>query len=100
MPALTDAESRVMDAYVAVLRRLSSVNPAQTTGTYTALRAAQALVSESRALRDALALMFERNEKEIHARTMAKALESLEGDRLLQRLSPPRDGGAPPDAAP
>ncbi|WP_330461221.1 hypothetical protein [Streptomyces sp. NBC_00820] len=98
MPALTDAESRVMDAYVAVLKRLSSVNPAQTTGTYTALRAAQALVSEARALRDALSLMFERHEKEIHVRTMAKALETLEGDRLLHRLSPPQDGTEPPDA--
>ncbi|MFD0029665.1 hypothetical protein ACWGDS_02850 [Streptomyces sp. NPDC055059] len=56
-----------------------------------ALRAAQALVSEARELRDALSLMFERHEKEIHARTMAKALECLEGDRLLHRLGPPGD---------
>ncbi|MEU2714547.1 hypothetical protein [Streptomyces sp. NPDC007205] len=90
IPALTEAESRVVDAYLAVLKRLSELNPAQTTGTYTALRAAQALVGETRALRDALSLMFERRQKEIHVRTMAKALESLDAHRFLSRLEPPR----------
>ncbi|GAA5609550.1 hypothetical protein Spla01_00680 [Streptomyces platensis] len=88
IPALTEAESQVVDAYLAVLKRLSGVNPTQTTGTYTALRAAQALVTESRALRDALSLMFERQEKEIHVRTMETALRSLDGDRFQPRLGP------------
>ncbi|MEV6534178.1 hypothetical protein AB0M86_32050 [Streptomyces sp. NPDC051639] len=86
----------MVDSYLTVLKRLSSVNPAQTTGTYTALRAAQALVSEARALRDALSLMFERHEKEIHVRTMAEALQSLDGDRILSRLGP-SGNGLPPD---
>ncbi len=98
VPALTEAESQVVDAYMAVLKRLSGVNPAQTTGTYSALRAAQALVSDARALRDALSLMFERHEKEIHIRTMAKALECLEGDRILPRLGPPTHD-KPPNAS-
>ncbi|GFE19293.1 hypothetical protein Sgleb_73400 [Streptomyces glebosus] len=88
IPALTEAESQVVDAYLAVLKRLSGVNPTQTTGTYTALRAAQALVTETRALRDALSLMFERQEKEIHVRTMETALRSLDGDRFQPRLGP------------
>ncbi|MER7396117.1 hypothetical protein ABT381_11435 [Streptomyces sp. NPDC000151] len=95
IPALTEAESKVVDAYVAVLKRLGDANPTQTKGTYTALRAAQALVSETRALRDALSLMFERQEKEIHVRTMAKALQSLDGDRFLPRLGSPGDGASP-----
>ncbi|TVL91471.1 hypothetical protein [Streptomyces sp. SAJ15] len=95
VPALTEAEGQVVDAYLAVLKRLSSVNPTQTTGTYTALRAAQALVSETRALRDALSLMFERHEKEIHVRTMTEALQSLDGDRFLPRLGPSGEGVPP-----
>jgi hypothetical protein len=99
IPALTEAESQVVDAYMAVLKRLGSVNPARTTGTYTALRAAQALASEARGLRDALSLMFDRQEKGIHVRTMAKALECLEGDRILRRLGPPQDGRTLPDSS-
>lgn len=95
IPALTEAESQVIDSYLAVLKRLHSVNPTQTTGTYTALRAAQALVGEARALRDALATMFERRESEIHVRTMAKALRSLDGDRFLPRLGPAGEGAPP-----
>ncbi|MER6027343.1 hypothetical protein [Streptomyces sp. NPDC001851] len=90
IPALTEAESQVIDAYLATLKRLSELNPTQVTGTYTALRAAQALVAETRALRDALSLMFERQQTEIHVRTMAKALESLDAHRFLARLQPPR----------
>ncbi|MFF8833380.1 hypothetical protein [Streptomyces sp. NPDC015131] len=92
IPALTEAESQVVDAYLAVLKRLHSVNPTRTTGTYTALRAAQALVSEARALRDALTTMFDRRESEIHVRTMARALRSLDGDRFLPRLGPSGEG--------
>ncbi|MFF2501820.1 hypothetical protein ACFVTY_00275 [Streptomyces sp. NPDC058067] len=80
---------------MAVLKRLTSINPTQTTGTYTTLRAAQALVSDARALRDGLSLMFERQEKEIHIRTMAKALQCLESDRILLRLGPPAEDTPP-----
>ncbi|MEU7277493.1 hypothetical protein AB0A69_01670 [Streptomyces sp. NPDC045431] len=89
IPALTEAESRVVDAYLAALKRLGGANPSRTTETYTALRAAQALVAEARALRDGLSAMYERQEKEIHVRTMARAVRALDGDRLLQRLRPP-----------
>ncbi|MFI0262367.1 hypothetical protein ACH4OW_25370 [Streptomyces sp. NPDC017056] len=92
LPALTRAEGEVVDSYLAVLDLLGRINPARGTDTYGALRAAQALVGKSRALRDALALMHDRGESELHAGALAQALRVLDGERRAGLISvpPPR----------
>ncbi|WP_290864002.1 hypothetical protein [Hamadaea sp.] len=87
MPALTRAEADVVDAYVAVLASLARVNPARQDETYGALRAAQALVSQATALRDALALMFQRGETTVHSSTLVRALLILDAEKSIDRLS-------------
>jgi hypothetical protein len=89
LPALTRAECQVVDAYLEVLDVLGRVNPARGEHTYGALRAAQALPVKAAALRDALALMHERGEAEMHSATLATALRVLDGERRSSRVTVP-----------
>jgi hypothetical protein len=86
MPALTRAEADVIDSYSAILEHLARINPARQDETYGALRAAQALVTEATALRDALTLMFERGEAVFHSTTLVRALRVLDADKRIGRL--------------
>ncbi|MEU2823386.1 MULTISPECIES: hypothetical protein [unclassified Streptomyces] len=89
LPALTRAEGEFIDCYLAVLDQVGRINPARGSDTYSALRAAQALASGAAALRDALALMHERGERQIHATTLARALRMLDGERRAGRVAMP-----------
>lgn len=89
LPALTRAEGEFIDRYLEVLDQLGRINPARGSDTYGALRAAQALASHSVALRDALALMHERGETQIHSGTLTRALRVLDGERRAGRVTVP-----------
>jgi len=89
LPALTRAECELLDRYLEVVDLLGRINPARSGHTYGGLRAAQALVSKATALRDALALMHQRGESEVHATTLAHALRVLDGERRTQRVTVP-----------
>ncbi|MGC9407973.1 hypothetical protein [Streptomyces sp. DZ1-3] len=89
LPALTRAEAELIDRYLDVVDLLGRVNPARDGDTYRGLRAAQALVAKTAALRDALELMHARGETELHASTLARALRVLDGDRRTGRLTLP-----------
>ena len=90
MPALTDAECSVIDHYLAVVDLLARINPARSRGhTYTALRAAQSLATEARDLLEALELMWERGEREVHVATLTQALRALDGERRASRVTIP-----------
>ncbi|MCK8436937.1 hypothetical protein G3I77_29230 [Streptomyces sp. D2-8] len=89
LPALTRAEAELIDRYLEVVDLLGRINPAQDGDTYRGLRAAQALVGKATALRDALALMHQRGETELHAGTLARALRVLDGERRTARLTLP-----------
>ncbi|MER6917000.1 hypothetical protein ABT354_35595 [Streptomyces sp. NPDC000594] len=89
LPALTRAEGELIDAYLSAADLLGRINPARATHTYGALRAAQALVSQATALREALDLMHRRGESEVHAATLARALRVLDGERRTLRVSLP-----------
>ncbi|MFB7630959.1 hypothetical protein ACFC0M_08425 [Streptomyces sp. NPDC056149] len=92
LPALTRAEGRLVDCYLEVLDLLGRINPARGTTTYQGLRAAQALVSKSTELREALALMHDRGESELHSATLGRALRVLDGERRARRVTvPPRE---------
>ncbi|MGH4034995.1 hypothetical protein ACQB60_39445 [Actinomycetota bacterium Odt1-20B] len=94
LPALTRAEGELIDRYLEAVDLLGRINPARSTTTYGGLRAAQALVSKATQLRDALALMHQRGESEVHATTLAQALRVLDGERRSQRVTvPPQSGG-------
>ncbi|MGP3982979.1 hypothetical protein [Streptomyces sp. KR80] len=89
LPALTRAESDLVDRYLEVLDLLGRINPARAADTYGGLRAAQALVGKASALRDALAVMHERGESRLHAGTLARALRVLDGERRAERVTLP-----------
>lgn len=89
LPALTRAEGALLDGYLATLDLLGRVNPARGRDTYSALRAAQALVTRSAELRDALTAMHERGESELHAVTLARALRVLDGEQRAARVGLP-----------
>ncbi|MEK8169644.1 hypothetical protein NKH77_07135 [Streptomyces sp. M19] len=91
LPALTRAEGAVVDRYLEVLDLLGRINPVRGRDTYTALRAAQALPGRTAALRDALALMHERGESELHAEVLTRALRVLDGERRAGRITVPPD---------
>lgn len=93
LPALTCAEGELIDSYLDVVDLLGRINPARSTHTYGALRAAQALVGRASALRDALTLMQLRGESEVHPATLGQALRVLDGDRRTRRatLPPPTE---------
>ncbi|GHE24378.1 hypothetical protein [Streptomyces thermodiastaticus] len=86
LPPLTSAESAFVDRYLAVVDALGRVNPARAQHTYGALRAAQRLVREAEALRDALATMHERGETEVFSATLTQAVRELDGVRRTRRL--------------
>ncbi|MEU9667616.1 hypothetical protein AB0J81_34325 [Streptomyces bobili] len=89
LPALTRAEAELIDRYLEVVDLLGRINPARHGDTYGGLRAAQALVSRATALRDALTLMHQRGESELHAPTLARALRVLDGERRTARVTMP-----------
>ncbi|MBO1332388.1 hypothetical protein [Streptomyces sp. VRA16 Mangrove soil] len=89
LPALTRAECEFVDSYLEVVDLLARINPARGDDTYRGLRAAQALVSRATALRDALTLMHQRGESEVHAATLTRALRVLDGERRTQRVTLP-----------
>ncbi|QKW10588.1 hypothetical protein HUT18_01885 [Streptomyces sp. NA04227] len=92
LPALTRAEGELIDRYLEAVDQLGRINPARGDNTYAALRAAQALASKAAALRDALTLMHQRGERELHSRTLARALRILDGERRAARVTlPPAD---------
>jgi hypothetical protein len=91
MPALTDAECSLVDHYLAVVDLVARINPARGTGhAYGCLRAAQSLATEARALLEALELMWERGEREIHVPTLTQALRALDGERRANRVTIPQ----------
>ncbi|BCK66505.1 hypothetical protein CP981_35410 [Streptomyces platensis] len=89
LPALTRAEGDLIDRYLEVLDLLGRINPARGGDTYTGLRAAQALVGKAAGLRDALTLMHDRGESELHRETLARALRVLEGERRAGLVTMP-----------
>jgi len=89
LPALTRAESELVDAYLEVVDLLGKINPSRSTHTYGALRAAQALAGRADALLQALTLMHMRGESELHADTLARALRVLDGERRAGRVTVP-----------
>lgn len=91
LPSLTRAEGEFLDRYLEVLDLLGRINPARGDRTYGALRAAQGLTAGARALQDALALMHERGESELHTATLARALRVLDGERRAARVTLPPD---------
>jgi hypothetical protein len=92
VPALTDAECSFVDHYLAVVDLVARVNPARSTGhAYATLRAAQNLAGEARALLDAVELMWERGEREIHGGTLTRALRALDGERRASRVTLPQE---------
>ncbi len=70
-----------MDRYLETVDLLGRINPARCTDTYSALRAAQALVGTANGLREALELMHERGEHEVHGPALVRALQVLDGER-------------------
>ncbi len=95
MPALTGAEGEVIDRYLDVVDLLGRINPARCVDTYSALRAAQALAVRAVALREALELMHERGESELHGATLVRALRVLDGERRTRLPAIPRVGRTP-----
>lgn len=91
LPALTRAEGELIDRYLEAVDLLGRINPARPGGTYRGLRAAQALVRKAVELRDALALMHQRGEMELHGDTLARALRVLDGERRTARVVLPPD---------
>jgi hypothetical protein len=89
LPALTRAEAELIDRYLDVVDLLGRINPALPGDTYRGLRAAQALVGKATALRDALTLMHQRGETDMHAGTLGRALRVLDGERRTARLTLP-----------
>jgi hypothetical protein len=95
LPALTRAEGDLIDSYLGVVDLLGRINPARAENTYRGLRAAQALVHKAAALRDALTLMHERGENELHNATLTTALRVLDGERRSSRVALPPDRPSP-----
>ncbi|MGW1892660.1 hypothetical protein ACWCP6_20850 [Streptomyces sp. NPDC002004] len=89
LPALTRAEAELIDRYLEVVDLLGRINPARAERTYGGLRAAQALVGKATALRDALTLMHQRGESEVHGPTLVRALRVLDGERRAARVTLP-----------
>ncbi|AYN43963.1 hypothetical protein D9753_30710 [Streptomyces dangxiongensis] len=91
LPALTRAEGELIDRYLEAADLLGRVNPARHGDTYHGLRAAQALVRKAAELRDALEVMHQRGETELHGDTLARALRVLDGERRTARVALPPD---------
>ncbi|MEU4153139.1 hypothetical protein [Streptomyces sp. NPDC026659] len=93
LPALTRAEGELIDRYLETAELLGRINPAREEDTYRGLRAAQALVRKATELRDALTLMHQRGETELHGSTLTRALRLLDGERRTARVVLPPDDG-------
>ncbi|GGU45756.1 hypothetical protein [Streptomyces lavendofoliae] len=91
LPALTRAEGAFVDSWLEVVDLVGRAHPARASHTYSALRAAQALVGRATALRDALTSMHERGETDVHAHTLARALRVLDGERRASRVTVPQN---------
>ncbi|MGW1160075.1 hypothetical protein ACWD5Q_15640 [Streptomyces sp. NPDC002513] len=89
LPALTRAEAELIDCYLDIVDLLGRINPGHSGDTYRGLRAAQALASKAAALRDALTVMHQRGEHELHGPTLARALRVLDGERRTARIAVP-----------
>ncbi|MGX1759576.1 hypothetical protein ACWIG5_22135 [Streptomyces lydicus] len=89
LPALTRAEGELIDSYLEVIDLLGRINPARCRGTYSGLRAAQALVGKATRLRDALTVMHQRGESELHCATLTRALRVLDGERRARLVTMP-----------
>ncbi|GAA3029344.1 MULTISPECIES: hypothetical protein [Streptomyces] len=89
LPALTRAEAELIDRYLDVVDLLGRINPVHSGDTYRGLRAAQALAAKAVALRDALTVMHQRGEHELHGTTLARALRVLDGERRTARIAVP-----------
>ncbi|MEW2516927.1 hypothetical protein [Actinacidiphila alni] len=96
LPALTRSEGELIDSYLDVVDLLGRINPSRTTDTYSALRAAQALVSRASALREALTVMHLRGETDLHHATLARALRVLDGERRTGLVALAPEAGAGP----
>ncbi|WP_423218757.1 hypothetical protein [Streptomyces kasugaensis] len=68
-------------------RQRGRSNPARCADTYGGLRAAQAA-----SLRDALTLMHDRGEGELHFATLTRALRALDGERRARLVTVPPPG--------
>lgn len=95
LPALTRSEGELIDCYLEVVDLLGRINPARTTDTYGALRAAQALVGRAVALREALTVMHLRGETELHHATLGRALRVLDGERRSSLAVVPPEAAGP-----
>ncbi|GGS45476.1 hypothetical protein GCM10010156_00060 [Planobispora rosea] len=97
LPALTRAEQDFLHHYLRILELLGRINPASAERTYGSVNAAQALVSEAAKLREALTLMYDRAETEIHREPLVRALRMLGAEDRLRRLClPGPDPGSGP----
>ncbi|MCM2417535.1 MULTISPECIES: hypothetical protein [unclassified Streptomyces] len=89
LPALTRSEGELVDRYLEIVDLLGRINPSRSRDTYGALRAAQALVGRATALREALAVMHDRGETEVHTGTLGRALRVLDGERRASLVTVP-----------
>ncbi|WP_405577463.1 hypothetical protein [Streptomyces sp. NBC_01190] len=94
LPALTRSEGELVDCYLALVDLMGRINPSRTTDTYTALRAAQALVGRAAALKEALTVMHMRGETELHHATLGRALRVLDGERRSGLVAVPPEPAA------
>ncbi|WNI14190.1 hypothetical protein [Actinacidiphila sp. ITFR-21] len=96
LPALTRSEGELVDRYLEMVDLLGRINPSRATDTYSALRAAQALVGRAVALKEALTVMHMRGETELHHVTLGRALRVLDGERRSGHVTVAPDPAAPP----
>jgi hypothetical protein len=96
LPALTRSEGELIDCYLEVVDLLGRINPSRTADTYSALRAAQALVGRTVALREALTVMHLRGETELHHATLGRAMRVLDGERRSSLAAVPPEKVPPP----
>ena len=89
MPALTEAEKDLIDAYLRLVDLMARLNPARARGhlsTHGCVTAAQAMRSAAAEMLRAAETMIERGETELHAPTLAAAMLALNGEQRTARL--------------
>jgi len=102
MPALTEAEKDLVDAYLRLVDLMARLNPARASGHLSVrgcVTAAQAMRSAAAEMLRAAETMIERGEDELHAPTLAAALRALDGERRTARIllrPTPYDPDRPP----
>ena len=96
LPALTEAEARFVDSYLAVVDQLARLNPAHAGDhAYRLVRASQDIVAAAEVLRSAAEDMWQRGEREVFGPTLLQTMLALDGDRRTRRLllpAPAADG--------